>query len=200
MKNNVKKAIEVAKENIASLEKPAKKQPKSRLSRGQKLLIRAARRLVESRFAEAGLTPVSTQSCEIKSWEHITILIGRQTPAEQELFPVLELISDLLVGRDLFKPSDLEAILNADILAEAGEVEEMEAHIKRFNRPYSTGVIRNIGLRQPDYDPVKRFEEMRRNPDFRRLLKSTSNKRVHVVLFGTLYSFGKKKAAAAAGK
>jgi len=72
--------------------------------------------------------------------------------------------------------------------------------IQRFNRNYRSvggGKIRNIGLTTPGYDEAARNEADRTDPLKFSLLKSTSGKRHHVVIFGTLYSFGKKKVATA---
>jgi len=174
-------------------------------SRGRKRLINAAKHLVGTYLLEAGFTPLKEQTgyslktLSVRNYEEIKLVFGPTTQAEKDMHDALDLIADVMMGRPIINEIDF----NADGFdGELGSLEnaEIEEVIAKFNRDYRKvggGKVRNIGLVTPDFDETARNEADRRNPLKFSLLKSTSGKRHHVVIFGKLYSFGKKKAATA---
>jgi hypothetical protein len=168
-----------------------------RLDKGQKLLVRAAKRLVESRLESAFQEPVSKRSTLIRYED--AFISEDLSDGEKDLHTALDLIADVILGRPIVPRIDYEAICNGDetLLGDDLETaEEMDQVIKRFNTRYRPGTIRNVGLITPGYDSEATLEKWRRDPEKFRLLKSTSGKKFHLILLGKLYSFGKKKTPA----
>lgn len=173
--------------------------------RGRKRLINVAKHVAGAYLKDAGFTPLKEQSgyvlkdLSVRSYEEIKLVFGPTTQAEKDMHDALDLIADVMMGRPYFNEIDF----NADGFdGEFGSLEDREINevIAQFTKNYKTvggGKVRNVGLRTPGYDEKARNEADRRNPLKFSLLKSTSGKRHHVVIFGKLYSFGKKKAATA---
>ena len=171
---------------------------------GQQKLINAAKYLVADRLALAALRPLTSKAVNVRNYETLTFMTGTLTEAEKDLTACLELLGDLLTGREQFSAEDYaEMCLNDEYDfgegSSAGEVEEINKRFIKQYREVGGGKIRNAGMR-PGYNAEALMEQYRRDPEKFRLLKATSNKRFHIVLFGTLYSFVGKKQAAAAGK
>jgi hypothetical protein len=170
--------------------------------KGRKRLINAAKHLVGSYLQDAGFTPLKEQTgytlktMTIRNYEELKLVFGPTTQAEKDMHDALDLIGDVMLGRPIVSEIEFGQV-DEELFATGAEMAEV---IKRFNKDYKVvggGTIRNIGLKTPDYDEAARNEADRRNPEKFRLLKTTSQNRYHVVLFGKLYSFGRKKAATA---
>jgi hypothetical protein len=172
------------------------------IGEGQQKLINAAKYLVADRLGLAALRPLNGKAINVRNYETLTFMTGTLTEAEKDLTTCVELIGDLLTGREQFSVEDYEQMcLNEEFdYGEGPSAAEVEKINRRFIKQYREvggGKVRNAGMR-PGYDAEELMAQYRRDPEKFRLLKATSNKRFHVVLFGTLYSFvGKKKAQAA---
>lgn len=174
--------------------------------KGRKRLINTAKHLVEAYLVEAGFTPLKNQTgytlknATVSNYEELKLVFGPTTQAEKDMHDALDLIGDVMMGRPLV--NEINFLAAEGIVGELGAIELHDAAevVARFHKNYREvggGKIRNIGLNKPNYDPQAQMEADRHNPEKFRLLKSTSQNRYHVVLFGKLYSFGKKKAASA---
>ncbi len=176
-------------------------------AKGRKLLIRAAQHLVGAYLEEAGITPLKEQtgytlkSLTVANYEELKLVFGPTTQAGKDMRDALDLVADVMMGRPIIGEislADFDSALGDSMLGDS--LEEALEVIARFNKDYRKvggGRVRNIGLNTPNYDETVRNEADRHNPLKFSLLKATSGKRHYVVIFGTLYSFGKKKAASA---
>lgn len=179
-------------------------EPEPKITPGQQKLINAAKYLVADRLELAALKPLTGKAINVRNYETLEFMSGTLTDAEKDVNASLELIGDLLTGREQFDIEEYERMCLDDeyVFGEGTSAGEADEVIKRFNKSRKfdgTYRVRYAGMK-PGYNAEALMEQYRRDPQKFRLLKATSNKRFHIVLFGTLYSFVGKKQAAAAGK